>query len=117
MSHIDFLKCQEFLNDTDEHFKKAEVKNFNVIHHKCIDDPLHKDLRTYQSVKKRSFWVQSTAKKRKILFHLPYVANVNIFLLKRQLLTNILRACNLFLDLYKNVYKISCVFVLHCVLI
>ena len=65
MSHIDSLKCEEFLNNTDERFKKAEVKNFNVIHHKCIDDPLHKDLRTYQSVKKRSFWVQSTAKEKK----------------------------------------------------
>ena len=40
MSYIDSLKCQEFLNDTDEHYKKAEVINFNIIHHRCRGDPL-----------------------------------------------------------------------------
>ena len=38
MSYIDSLKCQEFLNDTDEHYKKAEVINFNIIHHRCRGD-------------------------------------------------------------------------------
>ena len=65
MSYIDSLKCQDFLNDTDEHFQKAEVTNFNIILHKCRGDPLQKDLKTYRSVqKKRSFWVQSKVKEK-----------------------------------------------------
>ena len=44
MPYIDSLKCHEFLNDTDEHFKKAEVINFDIIHHKCWGDPLQKYL-------------------------------------------------------------------------
>lgn len=53
MWYIDSLRCQEFLDDTDEHFKKAEIVNFNIICHKCIDDLLLKDLKTYQSVHKK----------------------------------------------------------------
>ena len=53
MWYIDSLRCQEFLEDTDEHFKKAEIVNFNIIYHKCIDDLLLKDLKTYQSVHKK----------------------------------------------------------------
>ena len=53
MWYIDSLRCQEFLDDTDEHFKKAEIVNFNIIYHKCIDDLLLKDLKTYQSVHKK----------------------------------------------------------------
>ena len=108
---IDSFKCQQFLSDTDEHFKKVEVINFNIIHHKYRGDPLQKDLKTYQSVQKKTF-LGTINRKRKILFHLPYVTNVKIFQSKRQLLTNILRACNVFFffsDLYKHVYKILCV--------
>ena len=81
-----------------------------MIHHKYRGDPLQKDLKTYQSVQKKTF-LGTINRKRKILFHLPYVTNVKIFLSKRQLLTNILRAYNVFFfaDLYKNVYKILCV--------
>ena len=92
---IDSFKCQQFLSDTDEHFKKVEVINFNIIHHKYRGDPLQKDLKTYQSVQKKTF-LGTINRKRKILFHLPYVTNVKIFQSKRQLLTNILRACNVF---------------------
>lgn len=53
MWYIDSLRCQEFLDDTNEHFKKAEIVNFNIIYHKCIDDLLLKDLKTYQSVHKK----------------------------------------------------------------
>ena len=110
------LKCQDFLSDTDEHFKKAEVINFKVIHHNCRGVPLQKDLKTYQPVQQKKIFLSAIKSKRKI-FHLPYVVNMMISLLKRQLPTNILRAYNVFfVNLYKNNYKISC-FMLPCVLI
>ena len=73
--------------------KSSIVINFNMIHHKYRGDPLQRDLKTYHSVQKKTF-LGTINRKRKILFHLPYVTNVKIFLSKRQLLTNILRACN-----------------------
>ena len=95
MWYIDSLRCQEFLDDTDEHFKKAEIVNFNIIYHKCIDDLLLKDLKTYQSVHKKDL-LGYNQKQKKNLFLLPLVTNVKISLLKRKLLTNILRAYNVF---------------------
>ena len=56
--------------------------------------------------------------KRKNLFHLSFVANVKISLLKRKLLTNILRACIVFFFRFtlKRLKNIMC-FVLPCALI
>ena len=90
--YIDSLKCQEFVNDADEHFKKAEVINFDIIHNKRRSDPMQKDLKTYQSVQKKIFLVTINSKRK--IFHLSYIANLKVSLLKRQLLTNILRDCN-----------------------
>ena len=67
MPYIDSLKCHEFLNDTDEHFKKAEVINFDIIHHKCWGDPLQKYLKTYQSAQKKIF-LGTINSKRKYYF-------------------------------------------------
>ena len=34
------MKSEEFIADTDSHFKKAKFINFNIIHHQCRGDPL-----------------------------------------------------------------------------
>ena len=52
MSYIDALKCDEFLNDTDVHFKNAQVVNFDIIHHECRGDPLKGNSEDYKTIEK-----------------------------------------------------------------
>ena len=82
MSYIDSLNCQEFLNDTDEHFKKAKVINFNMIHHKCRGDPLQKDLKTYQSVQKKDLAGYNQQQKKNIISSALRCERKNIYVEK-----------------------------------
>ena len=52
ISYIDALKCDEFLNHTDAHFKNAQVVNFDIIHHECRGDPLKGNYKDYKTIEK-----------------------------------------------------------------
>ena len=52
MSYIDALKCDEFSNDSDAHFKNAQVVNFHIVHHECRGDPLKGNCKDYKTIEK-----------------------------------------------------------------
>ena len=37
-------KCDDFLRDTDKHFKQAKIVNFDIIHRQCCEEEVPKDL-------------------------------------------------------------------------
>ena len=87
MSYIDALKCEEFLNNTQDHFEKAEVINFNIIHHKCRDDLLKKDLKTYRiyiKVWEKKILLVTIKSKGKTLFLVQYLPPVKMPMLKKK---------------------------------
>ena len=46
MTYIDQLKCKELINNTDDHFQKVKVINFNIIHKQCKGEKIEdKDLK------------------------------------------------------------------------
>ena len=67
LSYIDALKCEEFLKDTDSHFKTAQVENFDIIHHECRGDPLQGSYKEYQTVNKKNMDKYSSNSKKKIV--------------------------------------------------
>ena len=40
MTYIDQLKFERFKENREEHFKNAEIVNFNIINYCCRGDPL-----------------------------------------------------------------------------
>ena len=66
LSYIDPLKCEEFLKDTDSHFKTAQVVNFGIIYHKCRGDPSQAGYKDYQNVNKKDVDKYSSNSKKKI---------------------------------------------------
>ena len=52
ISYFDALKCEEFLRDTDSHFKNDHVGNFDIIHHKCRGDLLEGSYKEYKTINK-----------------------------------------------------------------
>ena len=67
LSYIDALKCEEYLKDTDSHFKTAQVVNFDIIHHECREDPLQGNYKKYQTVNKKDMDKYSSNSKKKIV--------------------------------------------------
>ena len=67
LSYIDALKCEEFLKDTDSHFKTAQVVNFDIIHHECREDPLQGSYKEYQTVNKKDMDKCSSNSEKKIV--------------------------------------------------
>ena len=44
-------KCQEFLRDTDRHFNKTKIVNFDIIHKQCCGEVVPNELlKYYQTV-------------------------------------------------------------------
>ena len=37
-------KCDDFLRDTDKHFRQAKIVNFDIIHRQCYGEETPKDL-------------------------------------------------------------------------
>ena len=67
LSYIDALKCEEFLKDTDCHFKTVQVVNFDIIHHECRGDPLQGSYKEYQTINKKDMDNYSSNSKKKIV--------------------------------------------------
>ena len=67
LSYIDALKCEEFLKDTDSHFKTVQVVNFDIIHHDCKGDPLQGSYNEYQTVNTKDMGKHSSNTKKKIV--------------------------------------------------
>ena len=65
LSYMDALKCEEFLKDTDCHFKTAQVVNFDIIY-QCRLDPLQGSYKQYQIVSKKDMDKYSPNGKKKI---------------------------------------------------
>ena len=66
LPYIDTLKCEEFLKDTDSHFKTAQV-NFDIICHECRGDPLQGNYKEYQTVNKKDMDKYSSNSKKKVV--------------------------------------------------
>lgn len=54
-SNINGLKCEQFMENPDEHFNNAEVGNFDIIHNRCKDNPLENTVQNYKTVKVDDF--------------------------------------------------------------
>ena len=55
MPYIDDLKYNEFIEKTDEHFQKAKIINFDVIHHERKGDELEYSKKFYQTIENKDF--------------------------------------------------------------
>ena len=65
--YIDTLKCEEFLKETDSHFKTVQVVNFDIIHHECRGDLLQGSYKEYQTINKKDMDKYSSNSKKKIV--------------------------------------------------
>ena len=50
MTYIDWLKDKEMTDNPDEYFKKKKVVNFDIIHHECRGEFLHKSYKEHKTV-------------------------------------------------------------------
>ena len=50
MTYIDNLKYKQFVEDMDSHFSRAEIPNFDLIHHQCRGDKLQNSRRHYETI-------------------------------------------------------------------
>ena len=51
LTWYDQCKCQDFLRDTDGHFKETKIVNFNIIHRMCRGEEVPKSLlKKYQTL-------------------------------------------------------------------
>lgn len=50
MTFIDQLKYQEFIEDTDKHFKYARIVNFDIIRKEVAQTKLPKETEKYQTI-------------------------------------------------------------------
>ena len=55
MPYIDDLKYNEFIENTDEHFQKAKIINFDIIQHECKGDELEYSKKFYQTIENKDF--------------------------------------------------------------
>ena len=44
LTWYDHCKCDDFLRDTDAHFKDAKIDNFNIIRKQCRGEEVRKDI-------------------------------------------------------------------------
>ena len=50
MTYIDNLKYKQFVEDMDSNFSRAEIPNFDLIHHQCRGDKLQNSRRHYETI-------------------------------------------------------------------
>lgn len=50
MTYIDQLEYQEFIEDTDKHFKYARIVNFDIIRKEVAQTKLPKETEKYQTI-------------------------------------------------------------------
>ena len=50
MRYRDWIKYKEMSDSPDKYFKRKNVVNFDIIHHKCRGDPLQKTHQEHQTV-------------------------------------------------------------------
>ena len=55
MPYIDDLKYNEFIENTDEHFQKAKIINFDITQHECNGDELEYSKKFYQTIENKDF--------------------------------------------------------------
>ena len=55
MPYIEDLKYNEFIENTDEHFQKVKIINFDIIHHECKGDELEYSKKFYQTIENKDF--------------------------------------------------------------
>lgn len=53
MTYIDRLKYEEFGSNMHQHFKKAEVINFDIINHRWRGDSLQNSEKVYKAKKRK----------------------------------------------------------------
>ena len=55
MTWYDQQKCEDFLRDTDKHFKEAKIINFDIIYRKIRDEVVPPDLLNfYETVNEKT---------------------------------------------------------------
>ena len=78
-------KCKDFLRDTNKHFEKAKIVNFDMIHCQCCGEELREDLlKYYQTVNDKSVLQYPTSNQDKILSSAFRIDRDDIFLNKKQ---------------------------------
>ena len=50
LTYIDALKCEPFLQNSDENFTNVEVINFDIIHNRCRGDSLENSVQNYEAI-------------------------------------------------------------------
>ena len=68
MTSYDQCKCEDFSRDTNKHFEKVKIVNFNMIHRQCCGEEVPKNLlKYYQTVSGKSVLQCLTSDQDKIL--------------------------------------------------
>ena len=68
MAGYNQCKCKDFLRDTNKHFEKAKIVNFDMIHCQCCGEELREDLlKYYQTVNGKSVLQYPSSNQDKIL--------------------------------------------------